>query len=43
MLMQKLIDYSNHYSKTPRRLWQYYRDESNDNIEESKSFKLKST
>ena len=27
MLMYNLIEYSDNYSKTPGRLWQYYRDE----------------
>ena len=33
MLMYTLIEYGDHYLKTPRSLWQYYRDEPfiNDN------------
>ena len=27
-----LIEYSDNYSKTPGRLWQYYKDEPNDNL-----------
>ena len=34
MLMYNLIEYSDDYSKT-EILWQYYRDETNDNITES--------
>ena len=41
MLMYSLIDYSNNYLKISRSLWQYYRDNPNDNITESKSFKFK--
>ena len=36
-----LIEYSNTYFKTSRRLWQYYRDDSDDNITQSESFKYK--
>ena len=32
MPMNNLIEYSNNYSKTLGSLWQYYRDEPNDNI-----------
>ena len=41
MPMYNLIEYNNNYSKTSRRLWQYYRDEPNDNIADSESFKSK--
>ena len=41
MPMYNLIEYSNNYSKVSQRLWQYYREEPNDNIIESKSFKFK--
>ena len=41
MPMYNLIEYSNNYSKTSGSLWQYYRDEANDNITESESFKYK--
>ena len=40
MPMYNLIEYSNNYSKTSS-LWQYYRDDPNDNITESASFKYK--
>ena len=36
-----LIEYSDNYSKTSGCLWQYYKDDPNDNIEQSKSFKSK--
>ena len=39
--MYDLIEYSNKYSKTSRSLWQYYRDEPNDNIANSESFQFK--
>ena len=41
MPMYTLIEYSDNYSKISRSLWQYYRDEPNDNITESESFKSK--
>ena len=41
MPMYKLIDYSDNYSKASGSLWQYYKDDSNDNITESESFKSK--
>ena len=41
MPMYKLIEYSNNYSKTSGSLWQYYKDEPNDNLADSKSFKSK--
>ena len=31
MSMYNLIEYSDNYSKTFRSLWQYYKDEPNDN------------
>ena len=39
--MYNLIEYSDNYSKTSGSLWQYYKDEPNDNITESESFKSK--
>ena len=39
--MYNLIKYSDNYSKTSGSLWQYYRDETNDNLENSESFKSK--
>ena len=39
MTMYNLIEYSNNYLKTSERLWQYYRDEPNDNLTDSESFK----
>ena len=41
MPMYNLIEYSNNYSKTSGSLWQYYKDEPNDNLGNSKSFKSK--
>ena len=38
MPMHNLIEYSNHYSKISRRLWQYYTDESNATITDFQSF-----
>ena len=41
MPMYNLIEYSNNYSKTSGSLWQYDKDEQNDNLGNSKSFKSK--
>ena len=41
MSMYNLIEYSNNYLKTSESLWQYYRDDPNDNIVESESLKFK--
>ena len=41
MPMYNLIEYSDNYSKTSRSLWQYYNDDPNDNLANSKSFKSK--
>ena len=41
MLMYNLIEYSDNYTKTSGSLWQYYRDEPNDNLADSESFKFK--
>ena len=41
MPMYSLIEYSDKYSKTSGSLWQYYRDEPNDNLADSESFKSK--
>ena len=41
MPMYNLIEYSEHYPKTSGSLWQYYKDEANDNLENSESFKPK--
>ena len=40
MPMYNLIEYSDNYSKTGC-LWQYYRDDPNDNVTQSESFKYK--
>ena len=41
MPMYNLIEYSDNYSKTSASLWQYYKDDPNDNITQSESFKSK--
>ena len=41
MPMYNLIEYSDNYSKTSGSLWQYYKDDPNDNMEQSESFKSK--
>ena len=41
MPMFNLIQYRDNYSKTSGSLWQYYRDDPNNPITESKSFKYK--
>ena len=41
MPMYNLIEYSDNYTKTSGSLWQYYRDEPNDNLADSESFKFK--
>ena len=41
MPMYNLIEYSDNYSKTSRSLWQYTKDEPNDNLANSESFKFK--
>ena len=41
MPMYNLIEYCDNYSKTSGSLWQYYRDEPNDNLTDSESFKSK--
>ena len=41
MPMYNLIEYSNNYAKTTGSLWQYYRDEPNDNLPDSELFKSK--
>ena len=39
MPMHNLIEYSDNYVKTTRSLWQDFRDEPDDNLEDSESFK----
>ena len=39
--MYNLIEYSDNYLKPSGSLWQYYKDEPNDNLTDSKSFKSK--
>ena len=41
MPMYNLIEYSDNYSKTSGSLWKYYRDDPNNNLTDSKSFKSK--
>ena len=37
--MYNFIEYIDNYSKTSGSLWQYYKDDPNDNIVQSESFK----
>ena len=41
MPIYNLIEYSDNYSKTSGSLWQYYKDDPNDNMEQSEPFKSK--
>ena len=41
ILMYNLIEYSDNCSKTWGSLWQYYRDDLNDDLINSESFKFK--
>ena len=41
MPMYNLIEYSDNYSKTSGSLWQYYKNDPNDNLTQSESFKPK--
>ena len=41
MPVYNLIEYSDNYSKTSGSLWQYYKDDPNNNLEDSESFKYK--
>ena len=41
MPMYNLIEYSDHYSKTSGSLWQYYKDDPNDNLTDFEPFKSK--
>ena len=41
MSMNNLIEYGDNYAKTSGSLWQYYRDEPDDNLADSESFKSK--
>ena len=41
MLMYNLFEYSESYAKTLASLWQFYRDEPDYNVTNSKSFKFK--
>ena len=41
MPMYNLIEYDDNYSKTSGSFWQYYKDDPNDNLANSKSFKSK--
>ena len=40
MPMYNFIEYSDNYVKTSGSLWQYYRDEPNNNLPNSESFKF---
>ena len=39
--MYNLIEYSDNYAKASRSLWQYFRDEPNDNLADSEPLKSK--
>ena len=41
MPMYNLIEYRDNYSKPSESLWQYYKDEVNDKLTDSESFKSK--
>ena len=41
MPMFNFVEYSDKYSKTYGSLWQYYKDDPNDNITQPGSFKSK--
>ena len=41
MPMYNLIEYSDNYLKKSGKLWQYYKDDPNNNITQSESFKSK--
>ena len=41
MPMYNLIEYSDNYSKTSGGLWKYYKDDPNNNMADSESFKSK--
>ena len=41
MPMYNLIEYSDNYSRTSGSLWQYYKEEPNDNLADSESYKSK--
>ena len=41
MPLYNLIEYSGNYSKRSGSLWQYYKDEPNDSLTDSESFKSK--
>ena len=41
MPMYNSIEYGDNYSKASGSLWQYYKDDPNDNITASESFKFK--
>ena len=41
MPMYNLIEYGDNYAKTSESLWQYFKDEPNDNLVDSESFKSK--
>ena len=41
MPMYNLIEYSDNYAKTTGSLWQYFRDDPNDNLADFESFKSK--
>ena len=41
MPVHNLIEFSNNYSKTSEGLWQYHKDDPNENMVHSESFEFK--
>ena len=41
VMLYNLIEYSDNYSKISGSLWKYYKDEPNDNLADSESFRSK--
>ena len=41
MSLYNLLEYNDNYAKTSGTLWQYYKDEPDDNLAYSESFKSK--
>ena len=43
MPIYNLLEYSENYATTSASLWQYFRDEPDDNMKDFESFKFKSS
>ena len=41
ILMCNLMEYSNNYAKISEKLWQYHKDDPNDKVTYSRSFRFK--